>query len=191
MLFDISDLDPRGADVEGTVEIPPFSWEGDETVHCRPAPLVGRLTPTRRGIELVARFETVARVRCVRCLAEFDKPLEGRFRLFLIPGLGEESEGTEPVFDNIPDDDPDAIDLYPLEGKVVDLAEVLREQVDLALPTRLLCRETCRGLCAGCGVDLNKETCRCASEGDERLGSLAQFKELLERKKHQEPPKGR
>jgi len=41
---------------------------------------------------------------------------------------------------------------------------ILQEQLLLALPVHRLCNEACRGLCTGCGVDLNKESCRCAKD---------------------------
>ena len=89
----------------------------------------------------------------------------------------------------IPDDDPDAVDLFPLDGPVVDLAEVAREQVDLALPLRVLCRDDCRGLCPGCGADLNREACRCTSVGgDERFAGLARLKDALVKKRTGEDP---
>jgi uncharacterized protein len=47
---------------------------------------------------------------------------------------------------------------------VVDLRESLRECTVLAIPQSLVCRETCRGLCNSCGIDLNLEVCDCTSE---------------------------
>jgi uncharacterized protein len=35
----------------------------------------------------------------------------------------------------------------------LDLAEVVREQIVLAVPLRRLCREDCRGLCPSCGTN--------------------------------------
>jgi uncharacterized protein len=132
-------------------------------------------------LEFVARFETVAHLQCARCIAPLDRPLDGEFRLFLLPPAGEEGDDG---FEKIPDDDPDAIDLYPLDGQVVDLAAVLREQVDLALPVRVLCRDECRGLCAECGVDLNVGTCRCGTpQADPRFGALRELKAFLEYEK--------
>ncbi|MFH1263547.1 MAG: DUF177 domain-containing protein [Pseudomonadota bacterium] len=37
----------------------------------------------------------------------------------------------------------------------LDLDEIIREQVLLALPMKYLCEENCRGLCASCGANLN------------------------------------
>ena len=84
MLFDLSDLDPRGVELDRVVAVPPFAYEGDD-VECGPVRLVGTLRPTRRGIEFAAEFETVAKLRCSRCLAPVELSLGERFRLFLVP----------------------------------------------------------------------------------------------------------
>ncbi len=178
MLFDLGDLDARGVALDHVIRIPPFPWEGGEVVACDPAAFRGRIRRTRRGVELVATFETVVHLHCSRCLAPLDLSLGRRFRLFLLPNLGEATgaawEGAR--------DDPDALDLYPLAGETVDFGAVLREQVDLALPCRPLCRPDCRGLCPGCGADLNRETCRCEAPVDERFRALADLKLVLERR---------
>jgi len=107
-----------------------------------------------------------------------------------VPQIGAE-EAEE--FERRAEDDPDAVDLYPLAGQVVDLAEVLREQVDLALPYRAICREDCPGLCPGCGADLTKkEACRCSERpGEDRWSELARLKAALEQRKGQTPTEGR
>jgi uncharacterized protein len=59
--------------------------------------------------------------------------------------------------------DDDAITFY-VEEPVVEIGDILREQVYLSVPLRTLCREECKGICAGCGAMLNKETCRCTPD---------------------------
>jgi uncharacterized protein len=57
------------------------------------------------------------------------------------------------------------------------LEPLIREQVLLALPTRPLCDENCRGLCPSCGVDLNEKACRCANaESDPRMAIFRDMK---------------
>ena len=59
----------------------------------------------------------------------------------------------------------------------IDLTPLIQEQVMLALPTRPLCHENCRGLCPSCGVDLNKETCACStSAADPRMAIFRTLK---------------
>jgi uncharacterized protein len=64
--------------------------------------------------------------------------------------------------------DPDAADdpsVYPLAPRAtqVDLRPVVREEVALAVPAYLLCREDCAGLCPRCGVDMNQGPHECAA----------------------------
>ena len=47
----------------------------------------------------------------------------------------------------------------------------------LHLDTKNLCSPDCKGLCPGCGADLNREPCRCKKEVDPRLAKLAQLLE--------------
>ena len=49
-------------------------------------------------------------------------------------------------------------------GDEIDLDEVVREQIYFSLPMKSLCREDCRGLCPVCGINLNKEECKCRRE---------------------------
>jgi uncharacterized protein len=58
------------------------------------------------------------------------------------------------------------------EGKV-DLTEVVREQILLALPYQLFCREDCKGLCPKCGGNRNLIDCKCEeNEIDPRWSAL-------------------
>lgn len=45
--------------------------------------------------------------------------------------------------------------------EIVDITDEIREEILLALPSRFKCKEDCRGLCPGCGADLNEEKCSC------------------------------
>lgn len=51
-----------------------------------------------------------------------------------------------------------------ISGDEIDLTEGLRQSVILSLPSKLLCRGNCRGLCPRCGRDLNKGDCDCGGE---------------------------
>ena len=51
-----------------------------------------------------------------------------------------------------------------VDEPIIDIDEILREQVLLALPLQTLCSENCQGICAGCGAGLNHEPCNCSSD---------------------------
>src|SRR5713226_9546415 len=47
------------------------------------------------------------------------------------------------------------------------------EEILLAMPGQILCREDCKGLCPTCGIDRNAGSCQCAdSDGDSRWEQL-------------------
>jgi uncharacterized protein len=65
--------------------------------------------------------------------------------------------------------------------ELIDVDALVREQIRLALPFRLLCREDCRGLCQKCGADLNRNPCSCSGEGpDARWATLLEYKKRSE-----------
>src|SRR5581483_11170201 len=69
---------------------------------------------------------------CGRCLEEYPFRVDRTFAVVLTPRAAAITEGGE-----------------------------LDEEVLLALPTRPLCTETCRGLCPSCGTNLNTGACAC------------------------------
>ncbi len=134
-------------------------------------PVSVALTYYRAGTELFFRGEfTAATVgTCARCAEEFIAPSGCSFRYVLAPR-------------SIGDDDKAGLRTEDLEfslydGEEVDLTPLIREQMLLALPTRPLCQEDCRGLCAQCGANLNERDCGCSVEAaDSRLAVLRSLK---------------
>jgi uncharacterized protein len=56
------------------------------------------------------------------------------------------------------DDDNDA----PfVEGELLNACKLLHEWILSALPTKVLCKEDCKGLCLKCGQNLNERDCDC------------------------------
>ncbi len=69
--------------------------------------------------------------------------------------------------------------IFPLasDSDSLDLTDLVRETVVLDFPRFLLCSEDCRGLCPGCGADLNVDPCRCHGESaDPRWSKLLDLK---------------
>ena len=75
-------------------------------------------------------------------------------------------------------EDPDAYRLMAHDTEV-DLRPAVREELALAVPQFLVCREECRGLCPQCGRDLNAGPCGCARAPDPRWRALANLKGKL------------
>ena len=63
-------------------------------------------------------------------------------------------------------------------SSVLDLSEAVREEVVLAVDPYVVCDAKCRGLCSGCGVDLNFGECTCeGTEIDPRWAALRSLNE--------------
>ena len=107
-----------------------------------PVELDLRLESVVEGV-LVTGTATVAGARGVRTVPEPRSPIRWRStvqELFVHPG----SEVNED-------------EASRLEGDLIDLEPLLRDDVVLDLPFQPLCREDCAGLCAVCGADLNDD----------------------------------
>jgi uncharacterized protein len=133
------------------------------------APLRGelRLMRTPRSIFVRGRLETRVAVECNRCLDEFEFPLELDVEAEFFPEVDVTTGQALPA----PDDDlAFTID----HNHELDLQEVVRQNLLLALPMQALCAEDCQGLCPQCGHNLNSGPCEHVGQvTDERLASLA------------------
>jgi len=59
------------------------------------------------------------------------------------------------------------------DGETIDVDEIVKEQVLLAVPTRMLCREDCKGICPECGTNRNTGDCTCVTHDiDPRWAAL-------------------
>ncbi|MCG2711831.1 MAG: DUF177 domain-containing protein [Candidatus Omnitrophica bacterium] len=56
------------------------------------------------------------------------------------------------------------------DGKVIDITKIARDEIILDYPLKLLCKVDCKGICAGCGNNLNKRQCVCSKEDDSNRG---------------------
>ena len=55
--------------------------------------------------------------------------------------------------------------LKPTETEIeAELDDAVRSAILLELPSRILCREDCKGLCCQCGADLNINECSCQKD---------------------------
>lgn len=62
---------------------------------------------------------------------------------------------------------PNELEVSYLQNAALPIHEVIREQIYLAVPMKVLCRSDCRGLCPHCGADLNEVECGCPSERED------------------------
>lgn len=76
-------------------------------------------------------------------------------------------------FINVNDEDENLEDYVEMSNNQVDLGELIRQLIILAIPMKTLCDEECKGICPICGQDLNEGDCNCEQEtGDPRFSVL-------------------
>ena len=129
-----------------------------------------RLSYYRSGAELFFQGWIGGAIegRCSRCLKSYSFPLEKEFEFVLVP---------DPDSPKNRELNRDEMGLSFYREEEINLAPFIREQVLLALPIRPLCGEECRGLCPGCGADLNDDPCRCPPlRGDPRMALFRAMK---------------
>lgn len=162
--FDIGALQEHAARIDGALSKDDAVWqEGDP----RPESAVhatGRLSSAGSGrYYWSGRIEGVVEGACRRCLTSLTAPVSEEVHFIFAETDDAEAE------------DPDVFAL-PAGARQVDLRPAIREQWLLSAPTFALCREDCKGLCAGCGADLNMASCTCAPGVDSRWEALRKLR---------------
>jgi len=138
------------------------------------SPIRGPVTLIRTadGILVTASLKTDLELECRRCLESFSTTVELDLQEEFHPSVDISTGAKIPVADT--EEDATVID----EHHVLDMTEVVRQAICLAVPMSALCREDCGGLCSMCGQNLNEGQCQCVAETvDPRLEVL---KELLQ-----------
>ena len=115
-------------------------------------PIKGNLTfsNTHGLIYVKGNFNTTIKVECGRCLEYFDMP------------IGKEIEEVLPVTGETDDENyVDDADFPIFVNYILDLTELIRQYILVEIPIQPLCNESCKGICIGCGVNLNNSECKC------------------------------
>ena len=162
----LGSLEHRPAEVSGAIAPDDPLFEGLDFELGAPVSVTGRISSASVGqYYWRGAIVTTANAACCRCLAQTSCAIEARV-------------------DVIFTQDQDAVDPseYVLsEGThVLELHDAVREELILAMPEFVLCREDCKGLCPTCGTDLNAGSCECRPATDSRWEALEELKTRLD-----------
>ncbi len=124
-------------------------------------------------IRIAGKLATEIEAQCARCLEPVRYEVKRDFDLLYRPQGADRGPEERPVSKGEAE-----IGYYEDDG--LQMKDLLREQVLLAVPYRLLCREGCKGLCPVCGRNLNTGDCDCeVSQGDARWNALGELRDRL------------
>ena len=166
MKLDLKPLAQQPGEVlpfELCVDLSDTEWNGARPF-VQPVHVEGQVRNRAGALELKARLDTVLSLTCDRCAKPFEREKTVEYETLLAFELANGESGDIVLLD---------------KSGELDLDGLMTEVFLLEMDTKNLCSEDCRGLCPGCGVDLNVEACRCKKEIDPRWAKLSQ---LLEQK---------
>ena len=96
---------------------------------------------------------------CDRCAKDVERQFNYNFEHTLVVAL---ESGENDAFLEVP-------------NMRLDLDALVEEDVNLALPSKYLCDDDCKGLCPQCGQNLNESQCNCKAPIDPRFEALLQL----------------
>ena len=158
--FDKRSVETKAAVVDDQLSADDAVWQEHDPVPEGPLKVTGRLSAAGSG-----RFYWHGQVAgdlvlpCRRCLADTTVHVEDESHVIFAEAGSDET------------DDPD-VQVLDARSYEIDLRPALREQWLLNVPTFVVCREECRGICPTCGKDRNEEACDCPESRDARWDAL-------------------
>ena len=156
----------RAVETRGELKQDDPVLDGTELRLLRPVAVQGRLQAIGEDrFYWQGTARTVVAGECRRCLTPVETPLQ------LEIGA---------LFTQDPDaqDDPDSYPVAP-DATEIDVTPAVREELVLAAPRFVECRDDCKGICPQCGKDLNAGPCDCAPVTDARWQPLQALKDKL------------
>jgi uncharacterized protein len=164
-------LDLAETTFEHTYQPEELTLDGEDMRLVQPLSVSGRAKREGERVKVTGSLSGHVEVDCGRCLKPVPLPLDATFDLQYAPV----AELTASRSDEVADEE---LDLAFFEDQVIDIDELVREQVLLALPVRTLCNDNCKGLCSKCGADKNLVAdCGCDSTSvDPRWAALRDLK---------------
>ena len=121
----------------------------------------GKVRNTAGVLMMSGQISTTIHGVCDRCASDFAQNVGFPIDVVLVTELSNEENEDEWVF--------------PLEGDSADLEDIVRTVFVLNMDSKLLCKPDCKGICGGCGKNLNEEACSCQKELDPRFAALRQL----------------
>ena len=168
MFLHIKEMEVRRIQFDESFETGEIDFADTGLRQITPIHTVGSATlldNTGGEIRVQGRYTGTLEADCDRCLALTRFPLEKSFDLFYRPP-------PDLDVDEIKIDEGEAeIGFY--EGLGLELADLIKEQILLALPMQRVCREECKGICPVCGANRNEVPCEChIKPADDRWTAL-------------------
>ncbi len=169
MFLSVKEMEVRKVRFDETFAAGQIDFSGEDLEQVSPLHVAGsaELLPHTDGeVRIRGRYTVEMTAECDRCLGRARFPLEAGFDLFYRP-VSFIARDEEVAID----EGEAEIGFY--EGGGMELEDILREQVLLALPMQRICKDVCKGICPVCGKNRNETSCDCKIDAsDDRWSAL-------------------
>jgi uncharacterized protein len=171
MAIKIDDIPPEGLALELDQKLDLFETGTASTAFTA----VLTIKPAGEGIVRIAgRIQAAPFLECSRCLKSFSYSVDTELSLELAPLRALEPSPEHELVKG-------ELDREFYQGDELELVDIVREQLLLALPMVPLHRSDCKGLCRICGTDLNIAECGCRKDSPGASGAFSSLKDLLKK----------
>ena len=154
MRIDIEKLEGLGGKFSKSYEVDELPLGETDVRLVAPVRITGRGRHDGNEVELRGELKTEIEVACGRCLQPVRSPIVTEFEERFVPSVDWRDEEYHEL-------KPEDLNLAVFSGEAIDLDELVREEILLAVPGHILCHDDCKGLCAVCGTDKNLKSCGC------------------------------
>ena len=113
-----------------------------------PPAVSGEIRPEGRRAHVTGRVTARVQVDCDRCLKPVEFPVDSQFKLEYVSAADYQAQRAIELTE-------DDLDLSVFDGEVIDIDELVTEELLLAVPDHVLCKDNFKGLCPNCGADRN------------------------------------
>jgi uncharacterized protein len=116
-----------------------------------------------KKVSIKGSFAAKVKLACTRCLDDMEYGITADFdEVYVQTESGEETEDGS----------------YAYQKKTLSLDKLVYDEILLGIPSKVLCKDDCKGLCQVCGTNLNENMCDCEKQ-DQNDNPFAQLKDLF------------
>lgn len=153
MIINVSKISDKGYALNDTLDIDNAQLLEEGSFFLEGVAYQARFQRQDRRIRAQGTIRTAISLVCVRCLEQFELKVHSRFDIILFPKDMVEARSTAL--------DEDELEYIFYDNDQIDMEKILTEQVNLFVPFKPVCKADCKGICPGCGANLNHGACPC------------------------------
>lgn len=180
-VIDFNQIDEHGPQsYRGAFDVPPSELDRPELESGGSVEIDLTVAPGDVEGEYVAAgtSKVTADLNCSRCVEPYPFANASSFHVRFRPRPEISSENEE-----VEITDTEELDVEFYSERVFPLRDLAVEQIQLSIPMKPLCDESCLGLCPKCGANKAREGCQCDQNiVDERWGALKAIGDELKKK---------